>query len=67
MNKRILKLIFNKGISGYSENAYLALGQLLRRYAKNSNDKIKVIILADVLDKLSKRWEKEIDDTLRLE
>lgn len=67
MNKRILKLIFAKGISGASENAYLVLGQVLRKYAKDSNDKIKVKVLADVLDELSKKWGKEIDETISIE
>lgn len=62
MDKKTLKLIFSKSVNPENSNAFQSLGFLLKKYAKSNKDKIKVITLAKVLDELSEKWKKEIDE-----
>jgi len=67
MNKKILKIIFGEAVDGQNCNAYIALGDLLRKCQKDPMETIRVSTLADVLDELSDKWEKEIDEVINSE
>jgi len=64
MNKRTLKRLMRGGIDECSINIYGILYTIFKNNA-NPNDTISVKTFTEVLNELSKEWDKAIDEVIK--